>query len=110
MTKLEFDKLVGEGFRLLPGRCAIHLERPPDKVGAIVIPQSAQAHEVKAEGYVGTVLAVTPEGIFRYLSGKVRGKPTDFSSGDRVCVGLHADELTEEVVIIRNAMVAAVLW
>ena len=110
MTKLEFDKLVGEGFRLLPGRCAIHLERPPDKVGAIVIPQSAQAHEVKAEGYVGTVLAVTPEGIFRYLSGKVRGKPTDFSSGDRVCVGLHADELTEEVVIIRNTMVAAVLW
>jgi hypothetical protein len=102
MTKQAFDELVGQGFRLLSGRCAIHLERPPDKVGSIVIPGTAQEHEVKAEGYAGRVLRVR-------RTSKEWDQGLGFYEGDRVCVGLHADELREEVVIIRNAMVVAVL-
>src|SRR5271155_3548494 len=114
MTKIEWEKLNADGFEPLPGRCVVLLDPPPAKSGTIHIPQSAQLHEVKASGYTGTVLAVNPLGEWK------RDKTTfdslcrerdgaKFKAGDRVVLGIHADELREEVIWARNGQVEAVI-
>ena len=118
MTLTEWKKLESDGFHPLPGRCVIQLDAPPTTSGTgpgtIHIPQSAQLHEVKASGYTGTVLAVNPLGEWK------RDKTTfdslcrerdgaKFKAGDRVVLGIHADELREEVIWARNGQVEAVI-
>ena len=113
MTKIEFEKLQSYGFSPLPGRCVILLDPPPATIGHIVIPDSAKVHVVKASGYTGVVLAVE-EGwtyVKRWVSDLVSGEEAvhAFKVGDRVVLGLHMDELTEEVVWARNGQVEAVI-
>jgi|SRR5271168_1441784 len=112
MTKLEFDALTTQGFVPLPGRCVILLDQPPSKVGLIHIPDSAKVQAVKAYGYLGKVLAVEPgytEHRHKKLPSYRTRRPEQFKVGDRVAVGLHADDLTEEVIWARNGQVDAVV-
>lgn len=118
MTKLEFEKLQSYGFSPLPGRCVILLDPPPATIGHIIVPDSAKVHVVKASGYTGTVLTVTPDlkpskksVPFSIGMPHILNTPSDadFVVGDRVVLGLHADELTEEVVWARNGQVEAVI-
>ncbi len=122
MTKLEFDTLTRHGFSPLPGRCVILLDPPPATIGHIVIPDSAKVHVVKASGYTGVVLAVEEGwtyvkrsmerfGHTIWVSDLVSGEEAvhAFKVGDRVVLGLHMDELTEEVVWARNGQVEAVI-
>jgi hypothetical protein len=116
MKLSEWQQLSTDGFTPLPGRCIIHLDRPSamSTSGTIHIPDSARVQDVKATGYMGTVLAVNPLGEWK------RDKTTfdslcwlkdaaQFKAGDRVLVGLHMDDLTEEVVVARNGQVDAVV-
>src|SRR5271155_4152478 len=117
MTKIEWEKLNADGFEPLPGRCVVLLDPPPAKSGTIVIPDSARVHAVKASGYTGTVLAVNPkyeEDVPK--GGRVISVMKDhfwsdaaFKVGDRVVLGIHADELREEVIWARNGQVEAVI-
>jgi len=122
MTKREFEKFQSDGFRPLPGRCVIELAPPQATIGHIVIPDSTKVHDVKAGGYTGIVLAV--EGGWTYvkhsvdrfgekiwISDLISGEKAvhAFKVGDRVVLGLHMDELTEEVVWARNGQVEAVI-
>jgi hypothetical protein len=121
MTKLEFDAFTAQGFVPLPGRCVILLDQPPSKIGLVHIPDSAKVQAVKAYGYLGKVLAVNPLGEWRKyyyqhttsvgssVKGHGRVNEVDFKVGDRVAVGLHMDDLTEEVVWARNGQVDAVV-
>ena len=122
MTKMEFEKLQSDGFSPLPGRCVILLDPPPATIGHIVIPDSAKVHVVKASGYTGVVLAVEEGwtyvkrsmerfGHTIWVSDLVSGEEAvhAFKVGDRVVLGLHMDELTEEVVWARNGQVEAVI-
>jgi hypothetical protein len=111
MTKQNYDLMMAQypQFHPLPGRCIIHLDPAPAKVGLIHIPEKAQGKEIKAVGYTGVVLAIN------YDREKWKGWTKESSwqdravVGDRVCVGLHADELTEEVVVLHNDLVVAVI-
>ena len=112
MTKREFEKLQSDGFSPLPGRCVILLNPPPATIGHIIVPDSAKVHVVKASGYTGVVVAVTPgytEHHHKKLPSYRTQRPEQFKVGDRVVLGLHADDLTEEVVWARNGQVEAVI-
>jgi hypothetical protein len=92
----------------------VALDPAPAKVGLIHIPEKARGKGIRAEGYTGRVLAVQEK-----LKETPHSRPGDrfywadtgfeFAVGDRVCVGLHADELTEEVVVLHNDLVVAVI-
>ncbi len=112
MTKREFEKLQSDGFSPLPGRCVILLNPPPATIGHIIVPDSAKVHVVKASGYTGVVVAVTPgytEHHHKKLPSYRTQRPEQFKVGDRVVLGLHMDDLTEEVVWARNGQVEAVI-
>jgi hypothetical protein len=119
MTLTEWERLSAEGFTPLPGRCVIHLDAPPTVSGSIVLPDSTRVQDVKGTGHMGTVLAMETNWEYQKHSvekfGEIRWRPDNdperggFKVGDRVAVGIHADELTEQVVFARNGQVSAVL-
>lgn len=110
MTKLQYDLLTSQGtIRPLPGRCIILLDRPPQKIGLIHVPATAQIHGVKAFGYLGRVLEVTPKKSRPECEVTKWGEETGFKVGDRVTVGLHGDELDEEVIWARNGQIDLVI-
>ncbi len=110
MTKQFYDQLTEEwrGFRLLPGRCLIHLDQVPDKIGSVIVPDSARVRSERTQAFPGTVLKVRyndkewlPRGDFL--------PPLPFLHNHRVLVNIHLDELHEEIILARNDQVIAIL-
>lgn len=119
MTKLQFDALFTSPtthtstpthtFHPLPGKCAILLDPVEEKVGSVIVPETARGRGVKAGGYKGRVLAMTPVWEDGGEVDAMFQRDEGFKVGDHVLLGLHLDELTEEVVFAWNNQVEAVL-
>lgn len=75
-------------------------------MGSIHVPETARGKEVKGGGYKGKILAISRTGK-EWEQGTQWG--IDFSIGDHVLVGLHLDEVNEEVVWASNGQVEAVI-
>lgn len=107
MTKREYDQLINNGYRPLPGRCFVLLDPVPEREGSIIVPDVARSREIKATGYTGVVLFMTNE-TEKTKETKKTGK-FEFTIGNHVVLGLHMDELKDEVIVARNGQVVAVL-
>ena len=112
MTLESAKAAIAAGWRPMPGRCIIHLDRLPDKVGSIHIPDASCDHTIASVCATGTVLAVTCKPNCKTdRKSHVPGIEcdTDFIVGDHILLNLYASDLDHTIIITRNTVILAVI-
>lgn len=96
--------IEGHDFRPMAGHCLLRLDKKPDTIGSIHVPESARDLQIDNKSHTGTVLAMEPR----------RGwAPADecFRPGDRVIAMLLLEDLTRTngIVLTDNRRIYAVV-
>jgi hypothetical protein len=99
-------------YRPLAGRCIVEMDRKPEMIGSIVVPELARDMTHHDPLYSGRVIAMTPrhQGV---NANEVGGDyewygEEEFAVGDKVWIGLRACDVNEPVIYTHNSRVAAV--
>lgn len=110
MTSLELtEQQAAAGYRPLAGRVLLEIEANPDRIGSIVVPETAQDKTMRDALQVARILAIG-FGKFKdgddWLAGIAQG---DVAIGDRVLFLPLAQDLNRKVILTAVTRIAGVL-
>ena len=110
MTSLELTpEQVAAGYRPLAGRVLLEIEPNPDRIGSIIVPETARDKGMRDALQIARVLAIG-FGRFKdgeeWLPGIAEG---DVAVGDRVAFAALAQDLNRKVILTAVTRIAAVL-
>jgi hypothetical protein len=102
--------MIKAGWRPARGRCFVHLDPLPGRIGRVHIPDSARELRITNTAHSGRVLATAFKDE-EYISGEpeVDAEFTPFAVGDRVFLLLRDDDRDKEVIITSNETVLAII-
>jgi len=116
LTREVADAMIRAGWRPIPGRCIVAIDKLPEKIGSIYTPENSRELQITNICTTGTVLEIEPrrdwypmDGPHRKLRDPEGKKQEQFRHGDRVILNLYAEDLDQEVVITRNEVILAVI-
>ena len=96
--------MIVDGWLPNRGHCFIHLDKLPDKIGSLHVPESARDLQITNVAHSGMVLAVTPSREEEEL-----GILPEFKPWEKVWLLLHDEDRDGEVIITKNEVVMAVV-
>lgn len=110
MTSLELTpEQAAQGYRPLAGRVLLEIEENPDKIGSIVVPETARDKNVRDALQTATVLAIGYGAFYDHgecLQGIADG---DVKPGDRVAFLALQQDLNKRVILTAVTRIVAVL-
>lgn len=110
MTSLELTpEQVAAGYRPLAGRVLLEIEANPNRIGNIIVPESARDKGLRDALQIARVLAIG-YGAFYEAGERLPGIPEgDVAVGDRVLFSALAQDLNRSVILTATTRVVAVL-
>ncbi len=110
MDSLELTpEQAAAGYRPLAGRVLLEIEANPDRIGAIVVPETARDKGMRDALQIARVLAIG-YGAFYDAGERLQGiAEGDVAVGDRVAFAALAQDLNRKVILTAVTRIAAVL-